>query len=475
MSKLITLDKKNVFQPDLAESWEVSADGKTYTFDLRKDVKWHDGESFTSEDVSFTYHAALLPDAGSTWSSWAKSIVGGMDYQEGKTEAAEGIKVLDDYTIQFDLNDPSAEFLPVFVAAFWVMPAHPFEGIDDPAEWLKLPVATEKPIGTGPFKMTEYVVDQHIIFDRFDDYFLGPPLLEQCIIRFYGDASVMLIGLDKGEIDCTMAGLDPEDYERLSGNPDFVLDPVNTGSTVFVSLSFTRDFLQDKRVRQAFLYAIDREGLVREVLNGLGSVPKVSMWQADWANSPNLEPYPYDPEKAKALLQDAGWDSSRELEAIWFGEQMADHIPIIQQQLAAVGINIKLVQTENARIMNIFYETGDYDVCFLGGYGGKAPWGNYSTLGCDQPYPAGWNSMHYCNEEMDQLLLDVVKETERAKQAEMFQRASEIFNEDVPYVPLYIGLSYWIYNKKVKGWEAETSGQWNWWARWDVWNWYVEE
>ena len=475
MSKLITLDTNNVYQPDLAKSWDISDDGTVYTFYLREGVKWHDGEDFNADDVSFTYLTALLPDAGSTWSAWAKSIVGGEAYQAGEAESAEGIAIIDDYTIRFTLNEPNAEFLPVFVSKYWVMPAHPFEGIDDPAEWLKLPLATDKPIGTGAFKMTEYIPDQHIIFERFDDYFRGPALLDQVIIRFYGDASVMLIGLEKGEIDITGMGLEPEEHTRLSDDPNFVLVSEITGGTHFLSMSYTREWLQDKRVRQAVLYAIDREGIVREVFAGMGSVPKVSMWQADWATSPDLNPYPYDPEKAKALLEEAGWDSSRVVEAVWFGDQMADQVPIIQQQLADVGINIKLVQTENARIMNIFYETGDYDFCFLGGYGGNAPWGNYSTLGCDQPYPAGWNSMEYCNPEMDEILLNVVKEPDQAKQAEMFQRGSEIFNDEVPYVPYEMYESYWIINSKVKGWDADTLSVGNWYGIWDVWNWYIEE
>ena len=464
--------------PDLAESYEISSDGLTYTFHLREGVTWHDGMPFTANDVSFSFHAALLPEGGSTASGGLKdAIKGAVDFQEGNAETAEGIKVLDDYTIQFELVKPQVTIIERF--AMRIAPAHVFEGLE-PEEWLQTEFATELPFGTGPFVFKEYIPDQHTIFERNDDYFKGAPLLKNTVIRFYGDNSVMIIALEKGEIN--MVGfLNPsaDEFDKVTNLPGVDWEYQDKFPAYFFSITFQDEALADKRFRQAFLYSIDRAEIATQ-LWGNADLTKVQP-AVQWAPPPGvtleIEEYAYNPEKSTALLEEMGWDFDRVVEVVWFGADMPDQLPILQQFIEAAGIKTKLVQTDGARGLEVFYETGDYEISWVGGWG-RSYYPETTNLGCDRIYPNGYNSPRYCNEELDALYNQALATVDDDERNELYTRASAIWNDELPWIPLYAPQSLLLIHESVKGWRdsligsegSATIG-----AVTDLEKWYIEE
>ncbi len=464
--------------PDLAESYDISPDGLTYTFNLREGVTWHDGMPFTANDVSFSFHAALLPEGGSTASGGLiDAIKGALDYQEGNTETAEGIQVLDDYTIQFELVKPQVTIIERF--AMRIAPAHVFEGLE-PADWLQTEFATELPFGTGPFVFKEYIPDQHTIFERNDNYFKGAPLLKNVVIRFYGDNSVMIIALEKGEIN--MVGfLNPsaDEFDKVTNLPGVDWEYQDKFPAYFFSITFQDEALADKRFRQAFLYSIDRAEIAAQ-LWGNADLTKVQP-AVQWAPPPgvtlDVEEYAYNPEKSRALLEEMGWDFDRVVEVVWFGTDMPDQLPILQQFIEAAGIKTKLVQTDGARGLEVFYETGDYEISWVGGWG-RSYYPDTTIVGCDRVYPEGYNSSRYCNEELDALYNEALATVDDDARNELYTRASAIWNDELPWIPLYAPQSLLLIGENVKGWRdsligpegSATIG-----AVTDLEKWYIEE
>ena len=464
--------------PDLAESYEISEDGLTYTFHLREGVTWHDGMPFTANDVSFSFHAALLPEGGSTASGGLKdAIVGAIDFQEGNAESAEGIQVLDDYTIQFQLTQPQVTIIERF--AMRIAPAHVFEGLE-PEEWLQTEFATTLPFGTGPFVFKEYIPDQHTIFERNENYFKGAPLLKNVVIRFYGDNSVMIIALEKGEIN--MVGfLNPsaDEFDKVTNLPGIAWEYQDKFPAYFFSITFQDEALADKRFRQAFLYSIDRVEIATQLWGNadLTKVQPVSQWAPPPGVELDIEEYAYNPEKSKMLLEDMGWDFDRVVEIVWFGTDMPDQLPILQQFIEGVGIKTKLVQTDGARGLEVFYETGDYEISWVGGWG-RSYYPDTTVVGCDRVYPNGYNSSRYCNEELDALYNEALATVDDDARNELYTRATAIWNDELPWIPLYAPQSLLLIHENVKGWRdsligpegSATIG-----AVTDLEKWYIEE
>jgi len=212
---LVEFNDTGELVPSLAESWEISKDGLTYTFHLRRDVKWHDGEPFTAKDVEFTYTLLVNKEAGSIFAGKVIGFVeGAQDYYDGKTDRISGIKVIDDYTIQFKLKKISVPFLSQIF--FPIVPEHIFGKI--PVDQIAKSREAQMMIGTGPFKLVKYVTGQYYEFERFDDYFKGRPHIEKIYVKI-AKADVALAMLKKGEIDYIIE-FPPGELEYLKTLPN---------------------------------------------------------------------------------------------------------------------------------------------------------------------------------------------------------------------------------------------------------------
>jgi peptide/nickel transport system substrate-binding protein len=466
---------------DMATGHEVSEDGKTYTFTLVDGATWHDGEPVTAADVAFTYNTALKEAAGSNIAGRLLSIVGAQEAFDDKTGAtdASGIRVIDDHTIAFDLVEPNAQFLPTLVANTRIAPAHVYEGV--PIEqYADQPASTTMFIGSGPYKMTEFTPKESVYLEPHDGYvngsgYKGAPAAPGVSIRIYSDEESQILSTQSGEVDFNYV-------RKPSGDKLALLQSIDgmqalkslVGFNIFASFNLknpSNPLLLDKRVRQALVWALDRDVLVNDVLGGVFTVPEVmNHWIQEWAVADDLERYyPQNVDKAKALLAEAGWDpASAPLLARHYPPTLDPDVPIIQSMWSDVGVSLDLQPLPDDTFFQDFYGDKDpstpeddgpaYDVAFVYGFGtlDGSPWGSDEFLGSDRVNPAGLNSMRFANEEWDQEFAAALLETSREAQAPHFQRASEIFNDELPYIPLYQRVDYSVVSDGLKGPENAT-------------------
>lgn len=276
-------------EPMLATEWSVSDDGLAWTFKLREDVRWHDGQPFTAEDVKFSMDAVLDPQ-------W-RSTVGTNLRPVEKTE------VVDAHTVRFTMSQPFPAF-PVYLAnRFQVAPKHLLEGQDlvHFNEFNK-----RNPIGTGAFKMERYIPGDHISLVANEDFFLGRPHLDRIIFKILPDENTQIAQLRSGEIDVVQ--FEAFNLPAIGGTRGVEVLADYKSRWWALHLNHNFPLFQDKRVRQAIAYAINREELVASVIRSMGQ-PAASpiIPQIEWAHNFDVEPYPYDPQRALALLEEAGW------------------------------------------------------------------------------------------------------------------------------------------------------------------------
>ena len=433
----LSIEDAETILPDVAESWEESEDGLTYTYHLRGDVLWHDGEPLTAEDVKWTIELVSHPDSAVAVRTVLplSAIVGYEEFSANEAEEISGVEVIDDFTVQITLTSPRADFF-YGMAGMNIWPKHPFEGMafaDIPTS----PLVREGVIGSGPFKMAEFVPDQYYILEANEDYFKGRPYLDRLIFRIgLNTVASWLPGLESGEIQIgsQINGLDRERVEATEG-----LKVVGAPLPGAMAIWPNHKNFPDKRVLQALIHAIDREAITTGIY-GPGQAFVYDFDNIDqnhtWI-SPDVPDYPYDPELAKQLLADAGWDSSRELSFVTYYLTELDRnvVAAMQQYWADVGVTVNVEHMESPAWAERVYENPDYDLAY-GCCGISVPF-EYSRYSCANVPPAGVNGSAYCNEEVDQMVVDSIAETDPEVRKEMWYTISEITNEEVLHMTLF--------------------------------------
>ncbi|MCB8821944.1 ABC transporter substrate-binding protein [Microvirga rosea] len=377
--RLYTLDEKQNPVPSLALSHEYSADERTLTLHLRKDVKWHDGQPFAAEDVAFTYGTQAHPDFPKDRPAFVKYLVGFEEYSAGESQVLDGIKVIDASTVSFTFKAPYAAAFAHF-ADRPVLARHIWEKVPI-KNWVEAADTLRKPVGTGPYKFVEFVPDQYIKLIRNDDYFGGHPKTETIIFKI-SNTQTAQSELINGELD--IAQISSWNDRDLQTFRDAGIRIVEEAGTSGQYLPFdTRDpKLSDRRVRQAIIHAINRQALVDRLLFGHGRTFNSNAHPDSPYYPSDLNIYPYNPAKAKALLADAGWSDSN-------GDGVLDKngqkftftlhypignrtrelsAPIIQQNLKAVGIEVALVSADFNTTLAILQDPKRrYDGVLMGG------------------------------------------------------------------------------------------------------------
>ncbi|MCC6453875.1 MAG: ABC transporter substrate-binding protein [Caldilineaceae bacterium] len=433
----LSIEDAATFEPEVAESWEESDDGLVFTYHLRDDVLWHDGEPLTAEDVKWTIELFSHPDSGVTVRTVLplSGIAGYTEFVEGTADEISGAEVIDDHTIQLTLSAPRADFF-YGMAGMNLWPKHPFEGMD----YIDINTSTlvrEDVVGSGPFKMGEFVPDQYYILEANEDYFDGRPHLDRLIFRIgLNTVASWLPGLESGEIQAgsTVNGLD---HERVMATEGLTVvgAPLPGAMAIWPN---HRNF-PDKRVLQALFHAIDREAITTGIY-GPGQAFVYDFDNIDpnhtWI-SPNVPDYPYDPELAKQLLADAGWDASRELSFVTYYLTELDRnvVAAMQQYWADVGVKVNVEHMESPAWAARVYEEPDFDLGY-GCCGISVPF-EYSRYSCANVPPAGVNASAYCNEEIDQLVTDAISEADPEARKQMWYTISEITNDELLHLTLF--------------------------------------
>ena len=436
---LTEMDPWYEYQPVLAESWEVTDDGLEYTFALRDDVVFHDGEAFTSEDVVYTFEFYGNPDNATLSASDFDSI--------------ESVEAPDESTVVVTLLQPNAAFITKAGSAF-IVPEHHHGSVGEEQY-------AREPIGTGAFMLSEYVPAEFVEVVAFEDHFRGRPNLDGVRLNVVPEPSVRAIALETGDADSSVWSLQTEDNIRLRDSGDFQTYISSSTAVNNFPMDNTSPQLSEKVVRQALMYAIDRDAIVNDLWQGLAvkATTNLSPALSFFHDDSGVKMYEYDPEMARQMLDDAGWvvgaDGIREKEGVrlsWTcgiiaGDQARRPIAeSLQQWVSEIGCEMEIIEStamsEEIRDHNI--QMGLHNWTY-GGSGGDPD--ASSTL--HSKYSG--SRVHYSNPEMDDLLDQGLAETDPAARQEIYKRIQEIFCEDVPI--LY--LQYWdwfvFFSQRVKG------------------------
>ena len=433
----LSIEDAQTILPDVAESWEESDDGLVYTYHLRNDVVWHDGVPLTAADIKWTIELFAHPDSAVTVRTVLpiSGIAGYTEFTEGTADEITGVQVLDDYTVELTLSAPRADFF-YGMGGMNLWPKHPFEGM----EFIDIstsPLVREGVVGSGPFKMGEFVPDQYYVLEANEDYFKGRPHLDRLIFRIgLTTVAAWMPGLESGEIQVgnMVNGLDRERAEE-NANLTVVGAPLPGAMSIWPN---HKNF-DDKRVLQALIYAIDREAITTGIY-GPGQAFVYDYDNVDpnhtWI-SPDVPKYPYDPEKAMELLAEAGWDPNHELSfATYYQTELDRNITAAMQQYwAAVGVKVNVEHMDAPAWVARVYENSDFDLGY-GCCGISLPF-EYSRYSCANVPPAGVNGSAYCNEEVDQLVTDSISEPDAEKRKEMWWKISEITNDEILHMTLF--------------------------------------
>lgn len=427
--------------PDLAESYEISEDGQTFTFKLRQGVKFHNGREMTAEDVKYSIDRVVNPETQSPGQGFFASIKGYDEAAEGKADGVSGITVVDPLTIKFELTRPDATFLHVMAINFsHVVPKEEVEKYG--ADFGK------NPVGTGAFKLGEWTLGQRVVFQKNEDYWnKGLPHLDTITFEIGQEPIVALLRLQKGEIDIPGDGIPPAKFQEVMNDPEQKARVVEGGQlhTGYVTMNVNIPPFDNVKVRQAVNMAINKERIVQLINNRAVPAnqplpPSMPGYATDYKG------YAYDADKAKALLAEAGFADGFETDLYVMNTDPNPRIAQgIQQDLAAIGIKANIQALAQANVIAAGGEKEGAPMIWSGGMAWIADFPDPSNfygpiLGCGGAVPGGWNWSWYCNEELDRQAAEADSIVDPAKAEERNKAWSDIYvkiMEDAPWAPVF--------------------------------------
>lgn len=441
-------EQDTTIHPGLAKEWQVSDDGLTYTFQLQEGVKFHDGTDFNAEAVVKNINR---------WKGGTEEdfyYFNSMFKAEGADVIAD-VKADGDYTVVFTLSRPQAPFLKnLAMSPFGIASPTAFEAAGDKFG--------DNPVGTGPFKFTEWKRNDSITIEKNADYWQqGLPKLDKVIFRSIPDNSARLNALTAGDIDLA-DGINPSDGKTVEGNADLQLIERPSMNIGYLGLTNTRPPFDNKLVRQAVNYAINKQAIVDAFFEGRAQVAANPMPVSISGYNEAIEPYPYDPEKAKSLLAEAGYDG-KEIE-LWAMPVPRPYMPdgakvaeVIQKNLEDVGIKSKIVTFEWATYLEKA-KNGEADAFMLGWTGDNGDADNFIYTLLDKDNIGSNNYAYYSNDEVHDLLIKAQSETDENVRNDLYKKAQEIIHEDAPWVPLAHSTPLLAAKAGVKGFLPHPTG-----------------
>lgn len=434
---LVKADEFNVVHPALALSWSVSDDQLTWTFKLREGVKFHDGEDFTAKDVEATLER-YLTNEGSTRAYLYNNI--------------SDVVVVDDYTVDIVTNTVQANLLNVLAyGGGGIMSSKSLERSND-----EIAVS---PVGTGPFKLKEIVPGESATVERFEDYWGKLPDPTEIKFITVTEASTRVNMLETGEVDF-ISGVTKEDIARFENNSKFTVHYADSNRVGQIGFNMTKTPFDNKLVRQAMNYAVDREGIVAGVLGGMGTVAKSVLAETTYGFSDRGNIYTYDPEKAKQLLTEAGYPDGfsatiHTCDGRYFKDKST--VMAVVSQLAEVGIDLKIEVLDWASYMDTVktaYDNNNVVEMYFFGWEsgtGEASYLFNSLFTRKNWATTGWNTMFYYNEEFERLNDLSYGCTDDEQRLEYYAQMQEILMEDAPWIPLFVFQQVAVYRSDLKG------------------------
>jgi peptide/nickel transport system substrate-binding protein len=451
-------------QPDLAEEITVSEDAKTFTFKLLEGLTFSDGTPLTTADVMFTFERALDPRTNSVWRGRLQAIEGAAEYDGVNVTTVSGLQATDDLTLVMTLKDPDSTWLITLgdFAGFCILPKHAFGDIA-PDQLQEANFSFAPTPGAGRFIFEEWLPDQYLSVRRNDNFPGVKANIDKLFLKILPQSVTALSQLQNGEID--IMAVDVPDMETVQQNPNLTISTNPSLMLHWLIPNSTRPAFQDKRVRQAMYYALDRVAMAREIMKDQVTIINSPFFGWEWSEGEpeGLIQYSYDPDKAKGLLAEAGFDSSQKIVMHYIpGNQLNETlINIIQQQFKDVGINFELMAVDVPDYTNRLISgardgnTGDFDLILgSGGVMGQDPNVLTRYLGTASATPNGFNYTHFSNARMDELLVSGRSTTDIAERKKIYTEAAQIFNDDATWIILWRLNAIYGVNKRVQGFVA---------------------
>ena len=445
-SGLTRLGPDGTVLPDLAAGWDVSADARSYTFRLRQDVTWHDGAAFNADDVIFTCQALRDPHFRGEPSL-------GLFWQQVSCTK------LDDFTVRFELPQPLAPF-PAY-ATVGILPKHKLEGLT--AEGLFLSPFNEQPIGTGPFVLT-YMDAQRAVLKSNPAYPGGEPFIADLELRFFPDYTTAAAAFQEHRVQGLLLGPEapPADQALLDERDDLQHLVSRLSSYTLLFLNTRAPFLDDKVVRQAIIYALDRHAILADTVDGRADLAESPIVPGTWAYSDDIRKYAYDPQEAHSLLEKDGWKPNsrgvlekdgQELNLSLLTDPDAARTSIGQEivrQLGEVGIHVTQETKGSTALVREFLLPRNFQMVLYPWDQGPDP-DPYAAWHSSQVREQGFNLSGFADQRLDEVLSEARQTSDQERRRALYAEFQQIFAEEVPSVPLFYPLYHYYVRDDVKG------------------------
>lgn len=440
-------------EPGLATEWEVSEDGLEYTFKLRQGVTFHDGTTFDADAVKFNIDRQIDPDH-------EYHDTGDFAYADFTFGTVADVIVVDQETVKIVLTEPFAPFLGNMAmhSAAMISP----KAIKDHGKDISL-----NPVGTGPFKFASWEPGVEVILEKYDDCWRGAPKIDKLIFRPIVEDQTRITELEAGNIDF-IVGILPDDLQRLKNNDDLLVVEQAGMHTWYLSLNCQKAPFDDVRVRQAANYAINKKAIVDNILKGTGVLAKNLLPPVIWSYTDDLQDYSYNPEKARELLKEAGYEDGFTIDfhVPKSGSGMQQPVTMataIQSDLEAVGIKTNIKQLEWGYYLDESMkpvETNEFVMHELSWMGDNGDPDNflYILLSGDQWPDAGFNDAFYKNTEVDRLLNRARTSSDLEERTDLYVQAQKLIAADSPLIVVDHETQIVAMKKKIKGFELHPTG-----------------
>ncbi len=441
--------------PDLAESYELSPDGLTYTFKLRQDVKFHNGRAMTADDVKYSLERTINPETQSPGQGFFASLKGFDEMAAGKVKSLSGVTVIDPHTIKIEMARPDATFLHVMAINFsFVVPKEEIAkyGTD----------FGKHPVGTGAYTMTDWTLGQRVVFERNPDYYRSAePKLDKIVFQVGQEPSVALLRLQRGEVDILGDGIPPARFLQVLKDPNNKGMIVEGGQlhTGYIAMNVKMKPFDNVKVRRAVNMAINKDRIVK-IINNRAVSANQPLPPAMPGYDKSYKGYAHDPAAAKALLAEAGYGDGIETELFAMNTDPNPRIAqAIQQDLAAIGIKAELKTLAQSTVIAAGGEPDQAPMIWSGGMAWIADFPDPSNfygpiLGCGGAVKGGWNWAWYCNEELEALAAKADAMTDTAQASERLDLWRSIFiriMDDAPWAPIFNEQRFTMHSPKIAG------------------------
>ncbi len=452
-------------EPGLAESWTVSADGKVFTFKLRKGVKFHSGvagfkptRDFNADDVLFSFERQWKADH-----PYHKISGGKYDYfaDMGLPDDLQAIEKLDPQTVRMTLKRANVTMLANLAMDFAAI--HSAEYADFLSKQNKKEQFDQQPVGTGAFSFVAYQKDAVIRYKKNPDYWGEKALVDDLVYAITPDPTARYSKLKAGECHFVIAPR-PADLPEMQKDPKLTVINQPGLNIAYWSFNTQKPPFDKKEVRQAFTMAIDQAAIIRDVYLGAGQAAKNLIPPTLWSYNDNIKPYPHDPAKAKDMLAKAGVKTPLEVD-LWYMPVQRPYNPnakriaeMMQADLAKIGVNAKLVTYEWGEYRKRMQQ-GEHMTGLLGWTGDNGDPDNFFFLrGCDAARPGGQNLSKWCNKEFDARLEKARSIADAKERTKLYQEMQQIEHDDAPDMKIAHSIVYEVMRKEVTGYKQSPFG-----------------